>query len=481
MKFAAPIIAIISASGAHAFVQNSPVRTKISLNSYLDDIGPAPPAKVSSSGIGSYLDSVTTSTALHGAGIGSYLDSVNQACDTVATEECADAITDYMGALSTGDAPAESASEGAKAIGSHLDSLASQASVLGGAGIPSYLSTVATSPERAGGAGIDNYLDSVPSSSAVSSAPAVKSFLDALASGDTEAPAAPAVAEYISNVSAGATAAPTSGEGIASYLGTLPVTSTQVGGAGIPHYLSAVTTNPEVRGAGIGSYLDGISQACEASQPTSECAEAIVDYMDALSSGDAPAESSGTAAQSIGSYFDQLSSGSATLSGAGIPDYLSTVGGSSAIQGGSAAAVKTYLDVMSAGAIEAPSAPVVEEYLEDVSSGAASTPTSGAGIASYLTALTSATALSGGAGIASHVSTLASGNELSGGGVTSYLDSVGGAAPAPIADVPAVAAVAATPATAGEPSTQIDTQVSHDGLQTTITITSVTTVVIDDA
>jgi len=176
--------------------------------------------------------------------------------------------------------------------------------------------------------------------------------------------------------------------------------------------------------------------------------------------------------------LDHLSSGSATLSGAGIPDYLSTVGGSSAIQGGSAAAVKTYLDAMSTGATEAPSAPVVEEYLEDVSSGAASTPTSGAGIASYLTALTSSTALSGGAGITSHVNTLASGSQLSGGGVTSYLDSVASTAPAPIADVPAVAA---TPATAGEPSTKIDTQVSHDGLQTTITITSVTTVVIDDA
>jgi len=104
--------------------------------------------------------------------------------------------------------------------------------------------------------------------------------------------------------------------------------------------------------------------------------------------------------------------------------------------------------------------------------------------ASYLTALTGGSALLGGGGILSHVNTLASGSQLTGAGVTSYLDAVGGAAPAPVTDVPAVvAAVAATPAaaSANSPSTTIDTQVSHDGLQTTITITSVTTVLIDDA
>ena len=98
--------------------------------------------------------------------------------------------------------------------------------------------------------------------------------------------------------------------------------------------------------------------------------------------------------------------------------------------------------------------------------------------------MTGGSALSGGSGILSHVNTLGSGSALHGAGVTSYLDAVGGAAPAPITDVPAV--VAATPATpaaasANSPSTKIDTQVSHDGSQTTITITSVTTVLIDDA
>ena len=86
-----------------------------------------------------------------------------------------------MGALSSGDAPASSAAAGAKAIGSYLDNLASQASTHhGGAGIPSYLSSVATAPARAGGAGIPIYLNVLNGQSAngssapTKSAPAVK-------------------------------------------------------------------------------------------------------------------------------------------------------------------------------------------------------------------------------------------------------------------------------------------------------------------
>ncbi len=139
---------------------------------------------------------------------------------------------------------------------------------------------------------------------------------------------------------------------------------------------------------------------------------------------------------------------------------------------------------MSSGVTAAPSAPAVKAYLDNMSSGATSTPTSGSGIASYLTALGSATSLSGGAGIRSHVDTLPVGSQLAGAGLKSYLDMVGGAAPAAAAAAPAVVAepVTATPAavSAGSPSTKIDTQVTHNGLQTTITITSVTTVVIDD-
>jgi len=100
----------------------------------------------------------------------------------------------------------------------------------------------------------------------------------------------------------------------------------------------------------------------------------------------------------------------------------------------------------------------VQSYLEDVSTGAAAAPTSGAGIANYLDAIGTNSALSGGAGF------------------VSYLDTVGGAISPAVSEV-----IASLAPTAGEPNTTIDTQVTHDGTKTIITITSVTTVVIDDA
>lgn len=138
---------------------------------------------------------------------------------------------------------------------------------------------------------------------------------------------------------------------------------------------------------------------------------------------------------------------------------------------------------MSAGAIEAPSTPAVQEYLSDVSSGSAPVPTSGAGIASYLTAMKSVNVLPGGAGIKSHVDVLPSGVQLSGAGIPSYLDTVGSAHPTSATDVPAVvaAALGPSPNIASDPSTEIDTQISHEGSQTTITITAVTTVVLGGA
>ena len=180
MKFTTIAFAMAVASGANAFVQNSPRVKTSSIQGYLDDISgsTSSPKK----GIVNYLDSIpTTPTRTAGAGIGSYLDSVNQACNgaSAPTSECADAITDYMGALSTGDEPASSAKEGAQTIGNYLDSMLKRNVLQGGPGIPTYLSTVATGPERAGGAGIANYLDSVPSASALTaSAPAVKVSLN---------------------------------------------------------------------------------------------------------------------------------------------------------------------------------------------------------------------------------------------------------------------------------------------------------------
>jgi hypothetical protein len=178
MKFTTFAIALAAAPRANAFVQNPNAHVKTALQGYLDNLGVAAPPK---RGITNYLDGVATAPArVGGAGIGNYLDSINKECDTAQpTTKCAEAITDYMGALSSGDAPASSAAAGAKAIGSYLDHLANQASSYqGGAGIPSYLSTVATAPARAGGAGIPGYLNVLNSANGASvaaqSAPAVK-------------------------------------------------------------------------------------------------------------------------------------------------------------------------------------------------------------------------------------------------------------------------------------------------------------------
>ena len=60
-------------------------------------------------GITSHVAGLGSATQLSGAGISSYLDSVNHACDTSlqgdTTLQCADAISNYASALSSGDAP----------------------------------------------------------------------------------------------------------------------------------------------------------------------------------------------------------------------------------------------------------------------------------------------------------------------------------------------------------------------------------------
>jgi len=463
MKFTSSVIALVAASGANAFVPTAQTNSNTALSaSYLDQLGSVKASP--SSGVKSYLDSIPAPiTRVAGAGFTSYRDAVAKGCSAVQPiEECAEAITDYMSAVSNGaaDPVAESPSAGAQVIGNYLDRLASQATVISGAGIASYLDSVPSAPSRVGGPGFASYLDSVggPSSKAAPSAPAVKSFLDSLASGETSAPTAPAVTNYLESMSNGNASAPTSGAGIANYLSALPATNARVGGAGI------------------GSYLDSINCNCDAVQPTEECAQAIGNYLDALSSGAAPAASTKAGASAIGNYLDALASNSALSGGAGFASYLDSVGGGSSSAIGSAPAVKSYLDNLTTGAAAAPSTPAVQSYLEDVSSGAAAAPTSGAGIASYLDAIGTNTALSGGAGITSHANRLAATTSLSGRGMPSYLDTVGGAISPAVSEV-----IAAIAPTAGEPTTTIDTKVFHDGTKTTITITSVTTVVIDDA
>ena len=178
MKFATAAITIAAtSSGANAFVHNSPspAKSSSSIQGYLDDLNGG--ASTPKQGIANYLDSIipSTPTRAAGAGISSYLDTVNQVCDATPTSECADAITDYMGALSSGYAPASSTTEGASTIGNYLDNMLKRNILQGGPGMTNYLSTVTTGPERDGGAGISSYLDSVPSASSLGpSAPAIK-------------------------------------------------------------------------------------------------------------------------------------------------------------------------------------------------------------------------------------------------------------------------------------------------------------------
>lgn len=125
MKFATLAITFFAIPGIYGFVPECNARAKTALTSYLDDLSAkaAPPrkgiasyldtvstapARAGGAGIGNYLNSVATSPVRNGgAGIINYLDTINQECDAVQpdTTKCAEAISDYMGALSSGQAP----------------------------------------------------------------------------------------------------------------------------------------------------------------------------------------------------------------------------------------------------------------------------------------------------------------------------------------------------------------------------------------
>ena len=93
------------------------------------------------------------------------------------TDDCADAIGDYLDSLTTGDAPAASSAAGAEVIGSYLDHLAKlQHAQVSGAGLMGHLDSL--------GGGASTAIDD-------SSAPAVKIFLDSLSRSAATAPATP--------------------------------------------------------------------------------------------------------------------------------------------------------------------------------------------------------------------------------------------------------------------------------------------------
>jgi len=386
MKFSVTAVSLAALSGADAFVQRAPQHAQTAVRSYLDDLGPGPSEPVptntqtSGAGISSYLDSVVTAPSrAGGAGFGSYLDTISQACDAVMPiDNCAEAITDYLGALATGDAPAASVAAGAEVIGNYLDNISrSQPSQIDGAGIPSYLDSV--------GSG---------ASSPAASAPAVKSFLDALSGSATApvtssspappaAPSAPVMKDYLDALQNGSAVEDSPGAGIFSYLSTLPSGSSHAGGAGIASYLDSVPESTgRLGGAGFTGYLDSVTRACDGAKPTDDCADAITDYMGALSSGDESPTTAVDGAQVIGSYLDTISRSSTSVSGPGLMGHLDSLGGgSSAIE--SAPAVMGYLDGLRSGTTAAPSAPAVKTYLDAVSSGNTAAPTTSADVLNY--------------------------------------------------------------------------------------------------
>ena len=99
-----------------------------------------------------------------------------------------------------------------------------------------------------------------------------------------------------------------------------------------------------------------------------------------------------------------------------------------------------------------------------------------------MASLASTNVLSGGAGIASHVNNLGSATQVSGAGIPSYLDNVNQEDKAILEGeiFNQVFSNKVNGSTAPNETTTVDTQVSHNGDQTTITTTTVTTVIVNE-
>ena len=91
----------IESVSSGAAVEDSP---GAGILSYLSTI-PSTNTQTSGAGIASYIGAFPSSPGrIGGPGFATYLGSISQECDTVQpTEQCAEAITEYFGALSSGD------------------------------------------------------------------------------------------------------------------------------------------------------------------------------------------------------------------------------------------------------------------------------------------------------------------------------------------------------------------------------------------
>ena len=202
---------------------------------------------------------------------------------------------------------------------------------------------------------------------------------------------------------------------------------------------------------------------------------AVQNYLEDVSSG---AASTPTSGGGIASYIGALSSTNVLSGGAGIATHVNGLGSATQLSG---AGMPSYLDAV--GGVS--SAPVANGFASaPISNGATALTSVANGAAapsSYMKSLASTNVLSGGAGIASHVNNLGSATQLSGTGISSYLDNVN-QEDKTILEGEIFNQVFSNKdgSTAPNETTTVDTQVSHNGDQTTITTTTVTTVIVNE-
>lgn len=149
-------------------------------------------------------------------------------------------------------------------------------------------------------------------------------------------------------------------------------------------------------------------------------------YLEHLSSGATSVSGPG-----MTSYLDALPKNSAGFGGPGISSYASSLNQAAAqyvAQTGSAPPAPAAPAPAAAAKSDMSSHPVAVStgnYLDALAGGSSSSPT-GPGITSYLDALPKSATLSGGAGISTYISAMTSSNVVSGPGMTTYTDALGG-------------------------------------------------------
>ena len=260
---------------------------------------------------------------------------------------------------------------------------------------------------------------------------------------------------------------------IGGYLDALATGSALSGGAGIASHVDALGSSTSLSGSAsaVKSYLDSMSSG----SVVAPSAPVVQNYLEDVSSGAASTPTSGAG---ISSYIGALASTNVLSGGAGIATHVAGLGSATQLSG---AGMPSYLDAV--GGVSS-AAPVVSTVAP--TSNGATDPAPVANVATsptnYMASLASTNVLSGGAGITSHVNNLGSATQVSGAGIPSYLDNVNQEDKETLEGeiFNQVFPNKANGSTAPNETTTVDTQVSHNGDQTTITTTTVTTVIVNE-